>query len=387
MKNFLFTFVVPLLVLFLSQCENNSSNLKDKKLLKSSESDVYLPEINFSKGFSLEKDSVWTILKFRNPSNPEEIIASYYLIRQGEPRPSDVSKSKVLEIPVQKISCLSAPEIEALKLLNVENALVGISSSKYVSDSLIIDKVKKKKIAELSVNGIVDKEKLIECMPNVLMISWFQGTDLNEFQSTGICVLPNLDYLETHPLGRAEWLKLYGVLFEKEIESEKLFSSIQEKYQNLKKAIDSVVFKPKVISGKMLSGTWYVPGGKSYLANIIGDSGAEYVWSNNSDSGSIPLDIESVLYKGKDADYWIIVAEIPDDKVYNVLQNESPLYTEFDAFKEQKILFCNTINGQFFEKSPFEPHLVLADFIHAFHSELLKGYSPKFYKIIKQNYN
>ncbi|PJB58247.1 MAG: iron ABC transporter substrate-binding protein, partial [Bacteroidetes bacterium CG_4_9_14_3_um_filter_41_19] len=57
-------------------------------------------------------------------------------------------------------------------------------------------------------------------------------------------------------------------------------------------------------------------------------------------------------------------------------------YSHFDAFKNRKVLFCDSRKTGYFEQGPLQPQVQLADLIHAFHPELLPDYKPVYYKLI-----
>ncbi|MFA8298825.1 MAG: ABC transporter substrate-binding protein [Hyphomicrobiales bacterium] len=315
-------------------------------------------------------------------------LAQYFLINRDEPIPDTLSQSNIIRIPVQRIACLVSSEIEALNLLNENKILCGISDKSYFNDDTLIQKrVKNMEIKELSKGGMFNVEKALEVQPEVIMMSWFDGQDFSQYTNLGLKIIPDIEYLEQNPLGRAEWIKLYGLLTGKQNDAYHIFEDIKSKYLALKNLTKGMKVKPLVISGKLLGDIWYAPGGNSYVASMFRDSGVDYPWYDVKSSGGIPLNIETVLSKGQYADFWRLNASIEDDKLYEALYSENILYSHFKAFKEMKILYCNIDKTRFFQKSSYEPHFVLSDYIHAFYPDLLPGYSPKYYKIISKKSN
>ena len=139
---------------------------------------------------------------------------------------------------------------------------------------------------------------------------------------------------------------------------------------------------PKVLSGAMYKDVWYLPGGKSWAAQFIYDANAEYFWQETTETGSLSLGWESVLEKTAKADYWIAPAQFTS---YKQMQEASPHYQQFDAFKNKKIYTFSSTLGQtggvlYYELAPQRPDLVLKDLIHILHPELLKEYTPHFFK-------
>ena len=122
-------------------------------------------------------------------------------------------------------------------------------------------------------------------------------------------------------------------------------------------------------------------GGQSYLAQLFEDAGADYVMADNDDSGGTTLDFEEVFAKSVNADFWQIDGAYDGDYTLATLENEDPRYAHMKAFKQQQVLFCNLSRTPYRELSPVEPHILLADFVKAFHPELLSHYTPKYYRI------
>ena len=114
-----------------------------------------------------------------------------------------------------------------------------------------------------------------------------------------------------------------------------------------------------------------MPGGNSYIAKIFSDAGGDYIWKDNESTGSLHIDAESVLLKAQDADFWRVINSSDIPFTYERLKNENELYPLFKAFKEKQLLVCNVRESGYFEKSQYEPDVLLADFIYHFHPELL----------------
>ena len=126
------------------------------------------------------------------------------------------------------------------------------------------------------------------------------------------------------------------------------------------------------------SSTWYTPGGKSTVAGLYADAGADYIFKEDTHSGSLPLSFEAVLDKGQQADFWLIKYNQPKDKTYEELEKDYAPYAGFRAFKERHIYGCNTNAVPFYEESPFHPDLLLKDFIKIFHPSLVKTHQMRY---------
>ena len=119
------------------------------------------------------------------------------------------------------------------------------------------------------------------------------------------------------------------------------------------------------------------------MAQIFKDAGADYILKDNEDSGGTTLDFEAVYARGINAEFWQIDSSFDGDFTLDVLANEDARYATMNAYKNQKVIFCNLAQTPYRELAGVQPHFVLADFAKAFHPEILPNYQPKFYKLIK----
>ena len=195
--------------------------------------------------------------------------------------------------------------------------------------------------------------------------------------------IPYLDYTEKSPLGRAEWIKFSALFFGKEKEADSIFRRIEMQYLSLKKMMDTLATRPTVFSDKFFNRQWFVAGGRSYIARVFRDAGADYLWRNDKHLASFPLNFETVFDKAQNTDYWRIIGTFGSKPSYQKIAGENELYTHFKAFKVHHIIYCDPKKTAYFERSAMEPQWVLADFIKAFHPKLLPDYHPVFYRVLK----
>jgi len=200
-------------------------------------------------------------------------------------------------------------------------------------------------------------------------------------QNAGIPVLYNSDWTETSPLGKAEWIKFFGALFNKEKQANSIFNTIETDYLLAKEIAATAKEKPTVISGAMFKDIWYMPQGESWGAQFIEDANGNYLWSDSKGTGSLSLSLESVLEKGHGADIWIGPGQFTR---FEDLQNASQAYTQFNAFKNKEVYTYNLKKGEkggsiYFELAPNRPDLVLKDMIKILHPELLPEHSLYFF--------
>lgn len=197
---------------------------------------------------------------------------------------------------------------------------------------------------------------------------------------TGIPLVPHLGYKEMTPLGQAEWIKFIGMFIGREAEANARFAGIEKRYNELKELAAGVKKRPVVFSGEMRGGNWYAVGGKSFLAELFRDAGADYFLKDDPRSGGVTLDFETVYSRAESADYWRIVNSYDGIFSYDALKSLDPRYADFRAFREKGVIYCNMREKPFYESMPMQPEVVLEDLIHAFHPDLLPDYKPTYYE-------
>lgn len=106
-----------------------------------------------------------------------------------------------------------------------------------------------------------DIEKVIDMHPDGILLSPYENSGgYGRIEKLNIPILECADYMETSALGRAEWVRFYGLLFGKEAEADSLFAGVEEAYLSLRNQVKDITPKPTVITELKTGGTWYVPG-------------------------------------------------------------------------------------------------------------------------------
>lgn len=292
----------------------------------------------------------------------------------------------LVDEPFQSVVCFSATQWSAFEQLGEVNRVKGVLEGRYVHDSLMRSLLETGKVQDVGTEAQTNMERLIALQPDIILFTpYLGGRDVPWNVSTmpNTLSFPFADYLETSPLGRAEWIRIVGILCGRRAEADAWFDEIERRYLSLKALCDSVEYRPTVFTDLPFNGQWYVAGGKSYIAQLFADAGANYLWADNEKSGSIPLDFESILAKAQHADYWRVANSTSRMMTYASLERDNELYALFDAFNKHRMMVCDIMETGYFEHSSMEPDALLADFIWFFHPELLTGewadYQPKYY--------
>ena len=369
------------LTLLLSSCEEKKQSAGAAELFNRLADGEVVSEVRFAQGFDIYEAGGIAKLVIYDPHAKGNVRNTYFLVNRetaekyGHPKDFTV-------IPLDSVAVFSGTQLNAMKNLGLLQKVVGVSEADYILDEDISKRLADGRVTELAGNGNFYVERTLQLNPSVIFHSPYQANETNPLAATKIPMIPFFDFMENDPLGRAEWLKFTALFFDKEAEAENQFNHIVEQYNNYKEIAAKVQQRPTVFSDKYFSGQWYVPGGKSYIAALFRDAGADYIWKDDTHNASFPLDYETVFSMAHEADFWRIVLSFGDEASYEALAEENELYTHFAAFNNRSIIWCDAQETAYFEKSSLEPQRVLADFIKAFHPQLLPDYEPKYYKTL-----
>lgn len=299
--------------------------------------------------------------------------------------PDGFSDKQIIRTPVRSAIAFSSTQWSVFQKLGEISRVKGVLESNYTKNEEILRLVEEGKITDVGMSTNVNAEKLINLQPDLILYTPYPGIDFSHLgELSGATMLSFPDYLESHPLGRAEWMKVVGLLCGKEDITNKWFDDVVRRYETLSERCSSVEEKPTIFSDLPFENQWYVPGGNSYIAKIFADAGGDYIWKDNESTGSLHIDAESVLLKAQQADFWRVINSYDTPFTYERLKNENELYPLFKAFEKKQLLVCDVRECGYFEKSQYEPDVLLADFIYHFHPELLtderENYSPIYFK-------
>ena len=294
----------------------------------------------------------------------------------------------ILNIPVNSVISFSATQWSVFMRLGEIDRVKGILEGRFVTDTTMRSLLAQQKVYDIGTEAAADIERMIQLKPDALLYSPYFDGNQGGLNVTGAVLFPFADYMENTPLGRAEWIRVIGMMTGCEDKANAWFDDIERRYNALSGLCAHVEHRPTVFSDLAFNGQWYVAGGRSYIAKLFADAGADYIWKDNPSTASVPMDAEMILAKAQKADFWRVINSNPFPMSYESLAKESPVYPLFDAFKNHQIIVCDILSTGYFEQSQCEPDLLLADFIYFFHPELLtgewEGYLPKYYHLVEE---
>lgn len=368
------TFYVLSFFLLIGCKKNETTEVAKSTIAKNS--------IEYASGLSIVKQEGYSVVTVTNPW-PNANKKFTYILKEKEGKvPDSLQAYTIINVPLKTVVVTSTTNIPYLEMLDVENKLVGFPHTDFISSEktrILIDKGIVKNVGQ---NEKLNIEQLIDLSPDLIVTFGVDNNNpmLDNLKKSGLNVMIQADWMEQSPLGKAEWIKLYGALFGKEDKAKELFDKIVESYNQAKKLVAEKPATTTVLYGSMYEDVWYVAKGNSWVAQFMKDAKSNYLWADLKGTGSEGLSFEKVLDKAKTANVWIASGSF---LTLAELEKANPHYSEFDAFKNKSIYTLESKFGAtggtiYYELSPSRPDLVLKDYIKIFHPDLLPSYEFTF---------
>jgi iron complex transport system substrate-binding protein len=346
-------------------------------------------EIVRAERFTLEKKNGYTEVKIINPwQGAIEVRQHYYLVKRGSDLPEGLDSSAVIFVPLHKIICMSTTHIAMISALGEESSIAGVSGTNFIYSPDLKRNVDKGMTVDVGYEANLNKELILKISPDLIMIYGIGSESagyVGRLKELGTRVIINADYLETDPLSRAEWIKLFGALYCKEKIADSIYKSEVAEYSRLSSfVLQNSKEKPKVLLGLPFKDTWYISPGNSFICKLISDAGGEYLWENTESSVSMPYGIENVYLRGMKADFWLNINSVSSrNEISNIDKrlNDLPCFKKDNLFNNNKRITADGGND-YWESGGLYPHLILKDLAVILHPELFSDHEMTYYKKI-----
>lgn len=341
-----------------------------------------------------EHDGKYAEVTIANPWKDGTLLHRYILVPKGEEGNKTVARlamqrssgarcvTDTVRTPVENSAVFTSPHCQLLYELGCRQAIRGVCDLDYIN----IPDVKKRAasagnhgsssaIADCGSSMTPDIERIIALKPETILVSPFENSGgYGKLDKLHIPLIEVADYMETSPLGRAEWMKFYGMLFEKsdakdskagifQSKADSLFAKIEKEYLNLKAAAKKLPAGLSVLTERKTGSVWYVPGGQSTIGILLKDANARYIFSEDQHSGSLAMSPEQILAKAKNIDVWAFKYFGGKPLSRSQLLQEYAGYKSLAAFGSSRIYQVDTSREPYFEITSFHPEVLLREFI------------------------
>ena len=359
--------LILLLSLAFTGCHDKSSKLDDFN------QSLYTPE--YASGFDIKgadgKKSV--LITITNPWQGADSVTTWlFIARNGEEIPEGFT-GQVLEGDAKRIVAMSSTHIAMLDAIDEVGRVAGVSGIDYISNPDI--QARRDSISDVGYEGNINYELLLSLDPDLVLLYGVNGASSMEskLEELDIPFMYVGDYLEESPLGKAEWMVALSELTDSREKGIEIFSEIPKRYQTLKDLTASVEQRPTVMFNTPWNDSWIMPSTKSYMAQLVNDAGADYIYKENTSNSSAPIGLETAYGLIQKADYWINVGMA---STLDELKAVNPKFTDAKSVREKTAYNNNlrltaTGGNEYWESAVVRPDIVLRDLIHIFHPELV----------------
>ncbi len=330
---------------------------------------------DYAEAFRIAKFDDYTQISVINPDT-EELDFEYVI---GASKKS----TGQIELPgnASRVIALSATHIGMIEKLGLTTRIVGVSSADYVYSQNVLTQIEQSKTFSLGDIGSSDVEGYVAVRPDLIITSGFDNNApiLKKMKSAGLTLFTNYDWKETHPLGRAEWIKVFGVIFNQEQQANKLFEEICKAYQATAEKVAAQEKKVNVLVGTMYGDIFNAPAGESYMAKLLEDANVNYVYSDSKGVGSLSLTLEEVISGNRTTQFWLNPAAQNTEQ----LMQMNTRFELLECVQNGNVYSYYEDVNKFWEESIIKPELVIQDLCKIVYPDLFQGEEFTFYSVLK----
>jgi iron complex transport system substrate-binding protein len=369
MKN-IFLIILASLLLF-SSCKNTQKkeNVKEGKIIT----------LEHAKLFDIQKTDNYSLIRTYNHEGKS--FCSVLIIKNDSCK--NLPKADfVIHHPIKTIAILSSTHIGYLEAIDQLDLITGSSNPYRFYNKKLYKKYQEGKIVNIGDDMKCNIEEMIALKPDVIFTTGYEyNYNLkNILLKASIPFIPVSEWKESTILGRTEWVKFFGTILNKEAKADSIYKKLEKNYTELKTLTKNLENKPTVLWGSNFKGTWYMPGGQSYMGQMLTDAGANYHFKQDSTRGSIHMNIENVIETMQNADFWLSPSAYSIKELYS----QDKHYHIFKALKNKNVFnYDKRMNpkgfNDYWESGIMHPDIILKDIIHILHPQLFKDYEMYFF--------
>lgn len=335
---------------------------------------------------SVSRGDGFTRVDIADPWNSGRTLHTYILVPSGRELPARLPEGTVVRTPLRRAVVATSVHCGLLVSLGCDDGIRGVCDRRYINLRRITDGVDAGLIADCGSGLAPTVEKIIDIDADAIILSPFQNSGgYGKIENIGIPIIEAADYMETSALGRAEWMRFYGMLFGAEKQADSLFAAIEKRYNELADMARGSRVHRSVIVDRQNGSAWYVPGGRSVVGRMLADARADYPFADDTHSGGVPLPFESVLERASGSDVWIVRYNSTEDLTLTGMASDNAGYARFRAWRTGEVYGCNTARSTYYEDTPFRPDSLLRDLIIICHPDIAENLGqPKYFVRLKR---
>ena len=336
----------------------------------------------YAKRLTVVRHDGYTEVTLVNPWHEGKVLHRYVLVPRGSELPAHMPTATVIRTPLQRSIVFTTVHCALLQMLHQERHIAGVADLKYIKIPYVHQMVSRGKMIDVGDGMSPVIERIIDLQPDAILLSPFENSGgYGRLEELGTPLIECADYMETSALGRAEWMRFYGLLYGRQATADSLFAVVERNYLSLSRRAKAAKPRRSILTEKLTGNTWYVAGGKSSVGQLIADAGGSYAWSADNHSGSLALPFETVLDRAGDADVWVF-NDLSPQLTYQRLLSEYHGYGQLRAFREHNVWYVNSLQVPYFEQVSFRPDWLLRDYVILLHPELKDLGTPRYYRTV-----
>lgn len=316
-----------------------------------------------------------TVVTLKDPWNEGKSLQTYVLVsRSDSGKVGSLPAGTVVYTPLRRSVVFASTHCRLLSWLGAADRIRGVCDSKYILSDEVRRKLRDGAVADCGDGIYPDMERIVDIRADALLVSPFENSGgFDKLRSLGVPVVQCADYMETSALGRAEWMRFYGLLYGCAATADSLFNVVDHTYNELKRAAAGMARSRSALFDRKTGGVWYCPGGRSTVGQTVADANGGYAFSADTHSGSLALSIEQVLAKAAQSDVWLLKYNGGGQLSRKALLAEYYGYAGLAAFKSGEVYMCDTQATPYFDEVPFRPDYLLREMMILLHPDEAAG--------------
>ena len=326
----------------------------------------------------------YTLVNVKNPWKADAFLHRYMLVPKDSAEVAVPQGVTLLRTPLDNQLVFATLHAQLFVTLGCVEAISGVCDARYMSVPQVRENIDAGKITDCGSSMDINLERLLALAPEAAWVIPYKNGGYGKMERVNVPLVECVDYMESSPLGCAEWVRFYGRLLGVASRADSLFCVVCDNYERVKARVDSCATRPRLMCELKTGSAWYMPGGCSTMGQLYRDAGADYLFGGNDNSGSVPYSFETVLARADSADVWLVKYGADKDKSYSSLEQEFSGYTLLRPFRERRIFACNVSNKRFYEETPFRPDILLEELACLLHPELNDDYKFRYYEKMQE---